>query len=165
MDANENIVLTAPSNRPDALNRYAQALVEAQALLSLTATRVQALFKDDVAHLLDSHHIGYTADIDVRGVSGLLSHFEFVFQKTDTRPTRFCKTPNNFTLDSFRRITWTWLDTEKDPKRRGSELLVIGNDLENPLSEEVLSAYQNYKDFGIKAVSFSDLADHLELVS
>lgn len=165
MDANENIILAAPSNRPDALNRYAQALVEAQALLSLTTTRVQALFKDDVAHLLDSHHIGYTADIDVRGVSGLLSHFEFVFQKTGTRPTRFCKTPNNFTLDSFRRITWTWLDTEKDPKRRGSELLVIGNDLENPLSEEVLSAYQNYKDFGIKAVSFSDLADHLELVS
>jgi hypothetical protein len=165
LDSNDNIVLNAESNRPDALNQYVQAIVDVQSLLEMTPARIHALFRDDVADFLDSHNIEYTPDIDIRGISGLYSSFDFLFQKTPSHPTRFCKAPNNFDLDSFRRITWTWQDTRRDPKRRDSRLIVIGNDLDRPLNSDVVDAYSRYAEYGIQAIGLSELENNLGLVS
>ena len=85
-------------------------------------------FADDVALKLDSCHVFYTPNVGIRGVSSYEHNFDFLFQRSANHPTRFCQAPNRFDKDAVKDIMFGWDDTKKDPKRRDSRLIVIGDD-------------------------------------
>ena len=103
-------------------------------------------FADDVALKLDSCHVFYTPNVGIRGVSSYEHSFDFLFQRSANHPTRFCQAPNRFDKD----------DTKKDPKRRDSRLIVIGDDRQTPLQRGALTAFRNY---GVTVIPYSKLEE------
>lgn len=101
-------------------------------------------FADDVALKLDSCHVFYTPNVGIRGVSSYEHSFDFLFQRSANHPTRFCQAPNRFDKDAVKDIMFGWDDTKKDPKRRDSRLIVIGDDRQTPLQRGALTAFRNY---------------------
>ena len=49
-----------------------------------------------------------------------------------------------------------WDDTKKDPKRRDSRLIVIGDDRQTPLQRGALTAFRNY---GVTVIPYSKLEE------
>ena len=99
-------------------------------------------FADDVALKLDSCHVFYTPNVGIRGVSSYEHSFDFLFQRSANHPTRFCQAPNRFDKDAVKDIMFGWDDTKKDPKRRDSRLIVIGDDRQTPLQRGALTAFR-----------------------
>ncbi|MED9915709.1 MAG: DUF1829 domain-containing protein [Bifidobacterium adolescentis] len=93
---------------------------------------------------LDSCHVFYTPNVGIRGVSSYEHSFDFLFQRSANHPTRFCQAPNRFDKDAVKDIMFGWDDTKKDPKRRDSRLIVIGDDRQTPLQRGALTAFRNY---------------------
>lgn len=91
-------------------------------------------FADDVALKLDSCHVFYTPNVGIRGVSSYEHNFDFLFQRSANHPARFCQAPNRFDKDAVKDIMFGWDDTKKDPKRRDSRLIVIGDDRQTPVA-------------------------------
>ena len=70
--------------------------------------------------------------------------------------TRFCQAPNRFDKDAVKDIMFGWDDTKKDPKRRDSRLIVIGDDRQTPLQRGALTAFRNY---GVTVIPYSKLEE------
>ena len=83
-------------------------------------------------------------NVGIRGVSSYEHNFDFLFQRSANHPTRFCQAPNRFDKDAVKDIMFGWDDTKKDPKRRDSRLIVIGDDRQTPLQRGALTAFRNY---------------------
>lgn len=154
LEQDGQITLEAEGNRPDALNRFIQALTDVQAMHETSRRKVAEYFMDDVAAMLDSHGVYYTQGISVHGASGYEHSFDFLFQRSANHPTRFCQSPNRLDRSMAERIIFAWNDTEKDTKRTGSRLYVIGDDREHELNESSVQALENY---GIITIPFSEL--------
>ncbi|MBT1164546.1 DUF1829 domain-containing protein [Bifidobacterium felsineum] len=163
LEPNGEITLETDGSRPDALNRFVQALTDVQAMNQIGQHKVAAYFMDDVAAVLDRHDVYYTTDISVHGASGYEHSFDFLFQRSANHPTRFCQAPNRLDRNMAERIIFAWNDTEKDAKRAGSKLYVIGDDRERGLNESSVQALENY---GIATIPFSMLPSRaMELAS
>ena len=113
-------------------------------------------FADVVALKLDSCHVFYTPNVGIRGVSSYEHNFDFLFQRSANHPTRFCQAPNRFDKDAVKDIMFGWDDTKKDPKRRDSRLIVIGDDRQTPLQRGALTAFRNY---GVTVIPYSKLEE------
>ena len=107
-------------------------------------------FADDVALKLDSCHVFYTPNVGIRGVSSYEHNFDFLFQRSANQA------PNRFDKDAVRDIMFGWDDTKKDPKRRDSRLIVIGDDRQTPLQRGALTAFRNY---GVTVIPCSKLEE------
>lgn len=152
--ADGQITLETEGSRPDAMNRFVQALTDIGSMLETSQKRVLSYFADDVALKLDSCDVFYTQNVDVRGVSGYAHSFNFLFQRSANHPTRFCQAPNRFDKDAVKSIMFAWDDTKKDPKRKDSQLIVIGDDRQSPLQRGALTAFHNY---GVTVIPYSRL--------
>lgn len=148
------ITLETEGGRPDALNRFVQALTDIGSMLETSQKRILSYFADDVALKLDSCHVFYTPNVGIRGISSYEHSFDFLFQRSDTHPTRFCQAPNRFDKDTVKGVMFAWDDTKKDPKRRDSKLIVIGDDRQTPLQRGALTAFANY---GVTVIPYSEL--------
>ena len=63
------ITLETEGSRPDAMNRFVQALTDIGSMLETSQKRVLSYFADDVALKLDSCQVFYTPNVGIRGVS------------------------------------------------------------------------------------------------
>lgn len=150
------ITLETEGSRPDAMNRFVQALTDIGSMLETSQKRVLSYFADDVALKLDSCQVFYTPNVGIRGVSSYEHSFDFLFQRSANHPTRFCQAPNRFDKDAVKDIMFGWDDTKKDPKRRDSRLIVIGDDRQTPLQRGALTAFRNY---GVTVIPYSKLEE------
>ena len=98
----------------------------------------------------------YTPNVGIRGVSSYEHNFDCLFQRSANHPTRFCQAPNRFDKDAVKDIMFGWDDTKKDPKRRDSRLIVIGDDRQTPLQRGALTAFRNY---GVTVIPYSKLEE------
>ena len=158
------ITLETEGSRPDAMNRFIQALTDVQSMVETAQHHAAEYFADDVAAALDAHNVYYTAGVSVHGASGYEHSFDFLFQRTASQPTRFCQAPNRLDRDITERIIFGWNDTAKAKERTGSKLIVIGDDRERALREPVVQALISYN---ITVIPFSELPDrmHTELAA
>lgn len=152
--ADGEIILETDRNRADAMNRYVQTLTHIGGMMESAQHRISEYFADDVALMLDQCHVFYTPSISIRGVSNYEHNFDFLFQRSEAHPTRFCQAPNHFDKDAVKNIMWGWEDTRKAAERRDSKLIVIGDDRESPLQEAALHAFTNC---GVTVIPYSEL--------
>lgn len=155
LDDDGQITLETEGSRPDAMNRFIQALTDVSSMTETTPKRVAEYFADDVAAMLDECNVFYTPGISVHGSSGYEHSFDFLFQRSPNHPTRFCQAPNRLDRDMTERILFGWEDTGKATERKGSKLIVIGDDRARPLREASVRALTNY---GIDVIAFGDLS-------
>lgn len=150
------VTLKTEGSRPDALNRFVQALMHVRSLSETSSSRVATYFAEDVANALESNGVFFTRDIIIRGASTYAHSFDFLFQRNADHPTRYCDAPNQFNKTAVRDIMFAWQDTMLSPERRGSQLIVIGDDREHALNKDARTAFEN---LGVQVLPYSSILD------
>lgn len=96
------------------------------------------------------------------GTSGFSHSYDFLLQRTRTKPERLCQAVNNPNKSSMGNILFSCNDT-KPARRSDSQLIVILND-QNSVARGVEEAFWNY---AAKVIRWSERnkAENLELLA
>lgn len=85
------------------------------------------------------------------GKSGFSHNYDFLFQRTRTKPERLCQAVNNANKSSMGNILFAWNDT-KPSRKNDSQLIVLLND-KNSIARGIEDAFSNYD---VKVVRWSE---------
>ncbi|WP_288215641.1 DUF1829 domain-containing protein [uncultured Clostridium sp.] len=77
------------------------------------------------------------------GLSGFSHNYDFLIQRSKTKPERLCQAVNNPNKSTMGNILFAWNDT-KPARKNGSQLIVILND-QNNIAKGVEDAFFNYE--------------------
>lgn len=148
------ITLEKERSRPDAMNRFIQALSNMQSMTETTQHRIAEYFADDVATVLDANGAFYTQGISTHGASGYEYGLDSLFQRSANHPTRFCQASSRLDRGTAKRVIFGWTGTEQASKRTESKLIMIGDDREHALRDSPVQALTSYD---IRVIPFSEL--------
>jgi hypothetical protein len=121
-----------------------QAMLAVNDLFYLAKPVVKSLFFEDVVSWLDANEIRYTPEAKFTGTSGYDHLFNFVIPKSRREPERIVQAINRPTRDTALLFVNAWTDTRqtRPPESRAYAML---NDIEQPVSGNVIDALQNYQ--------------------
>lgn len=129
-----------------------QAMLAVNDLFHLAPPSVASLFHENVVAWLDEAAIRYTPNVKFTGKTGCDHRFDFVIPKSRQQPERVLRTINRANRDNAQATVFSWIDTRevRSPESRAYAIL---NDVEQPISAAVLSAFRNY---GVQPVPWSN---------
>ena len=133
-----------------------QAMLEIDDLYDV-GKPANTVFANEVQSLFDSHKLFYTRDITLRGRTGGLYTYDFLFQRNEHRNEDiYCKTINRLT-ETHRNLTifnWTDSQLERSAKSAKSRLLVLFNDEPKSIKRE--QNIKAFREYGITACNIED---------
>lgn len=141
---------------------FVQALLKIDDMFTLSRQKVASLFLDDIQEFFDQNEIYPMENAQFIGISGFPHTYDFVMQRTKTKPERMCQAINSPNKSTMTNVLFAWSDT-KPARKRQSQLIVILND-QNSIAKGVLEAYSNYD---AKIILWSERAkkENLDLLS
>ena len=121
---------------------FIQAMLRIDDMFALSKTKVASLFLDDIQEYFTEHEIYYTDNVQFTGTSGFSHNYDFVMQRSKTKPERLCQAVNLPNKTSMSNILFAWNDT-KPSRKSDSQLIVLINDQQN-ISKGVIDGFTNY---------------------
>ncbi len=118
---------------------------------------MESLFFEDVIAWLDANDIRYTPKVKFTGTSGYDHLFDFVIPKSRKQPERILQAITRPTRETALSFINAWTDT-RQVRPDESKAYAVLNDIEHPLSGNVIEAFRNYQ---IQPVPFSQRVDVL----
>lgn len=137
-----------------------QAMLAIDDMFELNAHNIEAYFIEDIQNFLDTNGVFYSRDFSLLGKTGSLYTYDFLFQRTKTKPERFLKAINHLRRANRDMTIFNWIDTQERRNNEG-QLIVMLND-ENPIQRDDLAAFKSYD---IIPVKYSDRKENLHLFS
>jgi hypothetical protein len=131
-----------------------QAMLAVNDLFYLTKPVVESLFFEDVVAWLDANDIRYTPKPKFTGISGYDHLFNFVIPKSRKQPERIVQAISHPTRETALSFINAWMDT-RQTRTPESKAYAMLNDIEQPVSGNVIDALQNYQ---IRPVPWTDRA-------
>ena len=113
-------------------------------LFYLAKPVVESLFFEDVVSWLDANEIRYTPKPKFTGISGYDHLFNFVIPKSRKQPERIVQAISHPTRETALSFINAWADT-RETRTPESTAYAMLNDLEQPVSGNVIDALQNYR--------------------
>lgn len=160
----KNNALTIKSNKndfPQKKHMLLQAMLTVDDMCMTSQNRVSSFFLEDIEDYFANHDIYCTENVQFTGVSGYVHTYDFVLQRSRTKPERLCRALNNPTKTNVTNILFGWEDT-KNTRRNDSKLIVFIND-ENKIAKGVFESLENY-DASIVLWSEREQPINLELL-
>lgn len=121
---------------------FIQALMRADDMFISSKSRISSIFLDDIQGFLDEEEIFYSDNVQFTGTSGFSHNYDFLLQRSKSKPERLCQAVNSPNKSNMSNILFAWNDT-KPVRRKESQLIVFLND-ENSITRGVEDAFQNY---------------------
>ena len=136
---------------------FIQSVLRVTDMITMSRESVASTFQEDVKLFFDSHQIFYTENIQLVGRSGYSYLYDFVFQRSKKKPTRFCRVLNSPTKNIVSSTLFSWEDTKENRKKEEeSQLIVIMNDKDKAAALNAKNAFQEYK---AKVILWSERSD------
>lgn len=130
---------------------FLQAMLRVDDMFILSRQKSTSLFLDDVQGFFEENDIYCSENVQFTGTSGFSHNYDFLIQRTRTKPERLCQTVNNPNKSAMGNILFSWNDT-KPSRRKDSQLIVILNDRNN-IARGVEDAFETY---GSKVIRWSE---------
>ena len=121
---------------------FVQAMLRIDDMFTVSKSKVSSYFLDDIQEYFQEKDIFYTDNVQFTGISGFSHNYDFVLQRSKTKPERLCRAVNNPNKSSVGNILFAWNDT-KPSRKNDSQLIVFLND-QNIVSKGVEDAFLNY---------------------
>ena len=121
---------------------FIQAMLRVDDMFAISKSKVASFFLDDIQEFFDEKEIFYADNVQFIGTSGFSHNYDFLLQRTKSRPERLCQAVNIPSKSNMSNILFSWNDT-KPARKRDSELIVILND-QNAIARGVEDAFLNY---------------------
>lgn len=149
-------------NFPQKKHLFVQAMMRVDDMFMTAKSKTASFFLEDVQNYFADHDIFYTDNVQFTGTSGFSHNYEFLLQRSRSKPERLCRTLNNPNKSSMGNILFAWGDT-KPSRRDDSRLIVFLNDSNN-IARGIEDAFANY-DVSVIKWSERELARNIELLS
>ena len=143
LDGDELIAKVPINNFPQKKHLFIQAMLRIDDMFSLSKTRVSSLFLDDVQEFFAEKEIYCTDNVQFMGKSGFSHNYDFLIQRSKTKPERLCQAVNNPNKTAMSNILFAWNDT-KLVRGNNSQLIVILND-QNSIGKGIEEAFITYE--------------------
>lgn len=130
---------------------FLQAILAINDMYVLSQEHIFSFFKEDVEMYFKSNEIIHIKDIKLTGKTGFVHNIDFSIPETKTKPERLIKTVNTPRKDPVTAAIFAFDDVAKLRETKSSNY-VLYNDIEKPVSPDVLSALTNY---GINSIPWS----------
>lgn len=122
---------------------FIQAMLRIDDMFAVSKSRVSSFFLDDIQEFFLEKEIYYTDNVQFMGLSGFSHNYDFLIQRSKTKPERLCQAVNNPNKSTMGNILFAWNDT-KPARKNESQLIVILND-HNNIAKGVEDAFLNYE--------------------
>lgn len=122
---------------------FIQAMLRIEDMFAVSKSRVSSFFLDDIQDFFQEKEIYYTDSVQLMGLSGFSHNYDFLIQRSKTKPERLCQAVNNPNRSTMGNILFAWNDT-KPARKNESQLIVILND-QNNIARGVEDAFLNYE--------------------
>lgn len=122
---------------------FIQAMLRIDDMFAVSKAKVSSFFLDDIQDFFAEKEIYYSDNVQFTGISGFSHNYDFLLQRSKTKPERLCQAVNNPNKSSMGNILFAWNDTNP-VRKNGSQLIVILND-QNNIAKGVEDAFFNYE--------------------
>ncbi len=140
----DELVAKAPINGfAQKKHLFIQAMLRIDDMFSVSKSKASSFFLDDIQDFFAEREIYYSDNVQFAGISGFAHNYDFLLQRTKTKPERFCQAVNNPNKSNMGNILFAWHDT-KPARKSESQLIVILNDTNN-IARGVEDAFLNYE--------------------
>lgn len=140
----DELIAKAPINRfAQKKHLFIQAMLRIDDMFSASRSRVSSFFLDDIQEFFMKKEIYYTDNVQFMGVSGFSHNYDFLIQRSKSKPERLCQAVNNPNRSTMGNILFAWNDT-KPARKNESQLIVILND-QNNMAKGIEEAFLNYE--------------------
>jgi len=141
---------------------FLQAMLKIDDMFSITKARVSSYFLEDIQEFFLEREIYCSENVQFTGVSGFSHNYDFLLQRSHTKPERLCRAVNNPSKTSMGNVLFAWNDT-KPSRRPDSQLIVFLNDV-NGISRGIEEAFENYSA-GVIPWSERNSEKYIKLIS
>lgn len=162
LNRDELVTKSSIANFAKKKHLFIQAMLRIDDIFSMSRQKVSSFFLDDIQDFFDEKEIYYTNNIQFMGKSGFTHNYDFLFQRSKTKPERLCQAVNHPSKSNMGNIIFAWNDTIKTRKQE-SQLIVILNDNES-FSKGVKEAFYSY-DTKVILWSERNRKENLDLLS
>jgi hypothetical protein len=121
---------------------FLQAIIRVDDMYMTSRNKSTSSFLDDVQDFFNTHEIFYTDNVQFTGTSGFSHNYDFLLQRSKTKPERLCRTMNNPNKANMSSILFAWNDT-KPARHADSKLIVLLND-NNSIAKGIEEGFMNY---------------------
>ena len=113
-------------------------------MFNLSQETVTSLFKEDVELYFRNNDIFFSKDIKLTGKSGFDHNIDFLIPQTKSKAERLIKTVNSPKKNNILNAIMAFNDISQSRDTKTSNF-VIYNDIEKEVSNDVITALDNYK--------------------
>lgn len=141
---------------------FIQSMLKIDDMFALSKAKVASFFLDDIQDFFEKREIYYSESVQFIGLSGFSHNYDFLLQRSKSKPERLCRAVNNSNKSSMGNILFAWNDT-KPARKNDSQLIVILND-QNTVAKGIEDAFLNYD---VKVIRWSerDKAANISILS
>lgn len=151
LKSGELTLIAKEGDFPQKKHQFIQAILRISDMYMITRSKTASYFLDDLAGYFDKNEIYYSDNIQIRGKTGFSHNYDFLINRSKTKPERLCTAINNPTRNSMDNALFTWHDT-KITRKKDSELIVFLND-RNTIQPGVIEGFSNYD---VKTILWSE---------
>ena len=128
---------------PSKKHQLLQAMIRVDDMYMLSSHRIASYFFEDVKSYFDDNQVFYTQKIGLAGKSGYNHTFDFLMQRNQSFPSRFCMVINNPSKQSLASTIFAWEDSKGSGRDEDAQLVTILND-SSKLPKNISDAFGNY---------------------
>lgn len=161
LDGDKLIAKSSIDAFPQKKHMFVQAMLRVDDMFTISRSKVSTYFLDDIQEFFQQKDIYYADNVQFTGISGFSHNYDFLLQRTRTKPERLCQAVNNPNKSSMGNILFAWNDT-KPSRKSDSQLIIFLND-QNNITKGVEDAFFNY-DAKVIRWSEREKKDNLSLL-
>ena len=162
LSGDELTIKATPRDFPQKKHLLIQCMLRVDDMFAMSKSKVASLFLDDIQEFFEQQDIFYSDNVQFTGTSGFTHSYDFLLQRTRSKPERLCQAVNIPNKTSMSNILFSWSDT-KPVRKNDSQLIVILND-RNGIARGVEDAFNNY-DAKVIRWSERDNAENIAALS
>lgn len=121
---------------------FIQAMLRIDDMFAFSKSKIFSFFIDDIQTFFAQNEIYCSDNVQFIGISGFPHNYDFLIQRTRTKPERLCQALNNPNRSNIINTLFAWNDT-KPARKNDSQLIVILND-QNAVAKGIDNAFLNY---------------------
>lgn len=142
LNHNELVLKADMRDFPQKKHMFVQAMIRVSDMYMTSRTKVSSLFLDDIQDFFQKNDIFCTEDVQFMGKTGFYHNYDFVIQRSKSKPERLCLAINNPTKTTIGNAIFSWNDT-KSTRKKDSRFIVLLND-NNSINQVITDALDNY---------------------
>jgi Domain of unknown function DUF1829/Domain of unknown function DUF1828 len=144
INGNDELYVETNTNNVGQKKHYLlQAILAVNDMFNLSQETVHSLFKEDVELYFRSNDIFFSKDIKLSGKSGFDHNVDFLIPATKNKPERLIKAINSAKKDTVLSSIMAFNDINQTRETETTNF-VLYNDIEKEVSNDIISALENY---------------------